>query len=62
MFTFYSQNAREQIKNLEKYQNVEWIKVNLEPTIQVLVTITNKLIWKFTSFLSSQVIIIDSLK
>ena len=55
MFTFYSQNAREQIKNLEKYQNVEWIKVNLEPTIQVLVTITNKLIWKFTSFLSNQI-------
>ncbi len=42
-----------------KIQNVEWIKVNLEPTIQVLVTITNKLIWKFTSFLSNQVIIID---
>ncbi len=48
-------NARDQIKQLQNFQNVNWIRVELEPTIDVLITLTNKLIWKFTSFLSSQV-------
>lgn len=48
-------NAREQVKNLQSFQSVNWIKVNLQPTIDVLITLTNKLIWKFTSFLSNQI-------
>lgn len=48
-------NARDQVKQLHSCQNVNWIKVNLQPTIDVLVTLTNKLIWKFTSFLSGQI-------
>ncbi len=48
-------NAREQVKHLQSYQNLNWIKVNLQPTIDVLITLTNKLIWKFTSSLSSQI-------
>lgn len=48
-------SAREDVKTLQNFQNVFWIKVNLQPTIDVLITITNKLIWKFTSFLSEQI-------
>ncbi|CAF0814108.1 unnamed protein product [Brachionus calyciflorus] len=48
-------NAQEKIKVLQSFQDVEWIRVKLQPTIEVLITITNKLIWKFTSFLSDQI-------
>ncbi len=48
--------ARDQVKQLHSCQNVNWIKVDLQPTIDVLVTLTNKLVWKFTSFLSGQVL------
>ena len=48
-------NAREQIKKLKSHEDVDWIRVKLQPTIDVLVTLSNKLIWKFTSFLSSQI-------
>ncbi len=47
--------AREKIKQLHSCQDVNWIRVNLRPTIDVLVTLTNKLVWQFTSFLSSQI-------
>ena len=49
-------NAQEKIKTFESYHDVEWIRINLEPTVVVLVTLTNKLIWKFTNFLATQVL------
>jgi dynein heavy chain len=48
-------SAREQIINLKNYQDVSWIRINLQPTIDILITLTNKLVWKFTSFLSNQI-------
>ncbi len=40
---------------LDSYEDVDWIRVKLKPTKDVLITLTNKLIWKFTSFLSNQI-------
>ncbi len=48
-------SARAKILDLDSYQDVSWIRINLQPTIDILVTLTNKLVWKFTSFLSNQI-------
>jgi dynein heavy chain len=48
-------NAQEKIKTSENNHDIEWIRINLALTMDVLVTLTNKLIWKFTNFLASQV-------
>jgi dynein heavy chain len=40
---------------LDSHEDVDWIRVKLKPTKDVLITLTNKLIWKFTSFLSDQI-------
>jgi len=48
-------SAREQIINLKNYQDISWFRINLQPTIDILIILTNKLVWKFTSFLSNQI-------
>ncbi len=40
---------------MKGYEDIEWVRVKLQPTIDVLITLTNKIIWKFTSFMSSQI-------
>ena len=49
------QSARDEIDNLQDYQDVGWLRVDLRPIKQVLVTYASKWMWTFTKYLSDQV-------
>jgi hypothetical protein len=47
--------TQEKIKAFQNHHDIDWLRVDLQPTIDVLITLTNKFIWKFSIFLSNQI-------
>ena len=55
----FSQTARDEIAALQEYQDVGWLRVDLQPIKQVLITYASKWMWTFTKYLSDQVCIVS---
>ena len=49
------QTARDEIIDLQTTCDIGWIRVDLEPVKQVLITHASKWMWTFTSYLADQV-------
>ena len=49
------QIAKDEIAELQNYEDVGWLRVNLEPIKQVLTMYAEKWMWTYTEYLSNQV-------
>ncbi|XP_064650622.1 uncharacterized protein LOC135502065 isoform X3 [Lineus longissimus] len=47
--------ARDEIQALQEIEDIGWLRVNMEPLKQVLITYAQKWMWTFTKYLSDQV-------
>ena len=56
-FVCILQTARDEVVSLQDYQDVGWLRVDLRPIKQVLITYASKWMWTFTKYLSDQVLI-----
>ncbi len=55
IFQFKIKNAREEIKLIDSYKDISWIRINLQSTTHVLLTLANKWIWTFSNYLKTLV-------
>jgi hypothetical protein len=51
----YFQTARDEVQALQDIEDIGWLRVNMEPLKQVLITYAQKWMWTFTKYLSDQV-------
>lgn len=52
---FSSQTARDELLALPTHRDLGWLRVDLQPIRQVLVTLSSKWMWTFTKYLTNQV-------
>ncbi len=51
---FLSQAARDKISKLKEHQDVGWLRLDVRPVKQVLLTYASKWMWTFINYLSKQ--------